>query len=222
MTDRSNLTYHVSFDIDFKKNPYPGKLIVIEGIDGSGKTTQLNHLVARLIKEGIPVVAAKEPTVMVIGEFIREKILSGKEEISPIALQYLFNADRAMHMDQIEGFLKEGKTVVMDRYFWSSVAYALADIGEVGDYYLAAFSVLSFYHRFIVPDSTIYLDIPLPLALERIKKSQKHFEIYDKEEKLKKILAGYQFLREKFPEQFTVIDASQDSAKITEEIAQKV
>src|SRR5690348_13914041 len=108
-------------DLEFRKNPYKGKLIVIEGIDGSGKTTSAKALVENLKKAGYDTAYSKEPTDDVIGSFIREKILSGHVAISPLALQYLFNADRAMHMEKIEKLLKKGTIVVMDRYFWSSV-----------------------------------------------------------------------------------------------------
>lgn len=216
------MKYQVSFDIEFKKNPNKGKLIVIEGIDGSGKTTQAKNVVEKLEEKNIDAVLTKEPTDLVIGKFIKENILSGKIDMPPIALQYLFNADRAMHLGEIDSLLKKGKTVIMDRYFWSSVAYALADIDGVTDYYLAAFSVLSFYNQFIVPDITIYLDLPIAEAVARIKKSHKHLEIYDHEHKLKKIQKGYEYLLKKFPEEFKIVNANQEEKKVTEEILEKI
>ncbi len=209
---------HVSFDIEFLENNYPGKLIVIEGVDGAGKTLQVERIVDSLKKSSVDVISAKEPTNLVIGKFIREKILSGKINISPIALQYLFNADRAMHLEEIKELLKMGKTVIMDRYYWSAVAYALADMGGKVDYYLAAFSVLSFYNRFLLPDLTIYLDLPVSVAIERIRKSHKHLEIYDHQDKIKKIAEGYKFLIDKFPKQFTFINADQKVEKVTKDI----
>src|SRR6185437_5432049 len=108
-------------------------------------------------------------------------------DIHPLALQYLFNADRVMHMEKVEGLLKKGMIIVMDRYFWSSVAYAMADLEGVTDWYLTAFSVLSFYHQFIVPDMSFFLEISPEVALKRIEGSGKHTEIYDTVEKLPKI-----------------------------------
>ncbi|HSD98785.1 MAG TPA: dTMP kinase, partial [Patescibacteria group bacterium] len=114
-------------DLSFRKNPYKGKLSAIEGIDGAGKTTSSKELVKLLNKAGHNASYSKEPTDDIIGQFIREKILSGNMSMSPLALQYLFNADRAMHMEKIEKQLEKGMIIVMDRYFWSSVAYGMKD-----------------------------------------------------------------------------------------------
>ena len=216
------MKYNISFDLEFLENKLPGKLIVIEGVDGAGKTSQVERLFKKLKDEGVDVISTKEPTDLVIGKFIREKILTGELSVSPIALQYLFNADRVMHLEQINDWLKSGKTVIMDRYFWSSVAYALADLGGVMDYYLTAFSILSFYHQFLIPDVTIYLDLKVEKAVERIRKSHKHLEIYDHEHKIREILKGYNFLLEKFGEKFTVINGDQEIEKVTEEIWDKI
>lgn len=212
----------ITFSLEFKPNPYPGKLIVIEGIDGSGKTTQAKELVKKLNKSGYNASWTKEPTDQIIGQFIREKILSGNMEINPLALQYLFNADRVMHMEKIEKFLQKGMIIVMDRYFWSSVAYALSDMNGVKDWYLTAFSVLSFYHQFILPNTTFYLDITEEKALERIKQSGKHGEIYDNDEKLPKIQANYQQLLKEFPNEFTIIDGAQTQEEVTNELYNSV
>lgn len=214
------MKYPISFDLELRKNPFPGKLITIEGIDGAGKTTQAKELVKRINKEGGNAAYTKEPTDLVIGQFIREKVLSGNLQMHPVALQYLFNADRVMHMEKIEEFLQKGLTVIMDRYFWSAVAYAVADIGGDLDEYLTAFSVLSFYHQFITPDLTVYLSLPAAAALDRIQASGKHTEIYDNKEKLPKIAHAYDLLMQKFPDQFTIVDANKEANKITDDIMQ--
>ncbi len=208
----------LSFNLEFRPNLYPGKLVVVEGIDGAGKTTQAKEIVKRLNKEGYNASYTKEPTDMVIGQFIREKILSGNLDINPLALQYLFNADRVMHMEKIESLLQKGMIIVMDRYFWSSVAYAMADLGEVKDWYFTAFSILSFYNQFILPDFSFFLKVSPDIALERIKQSGKHNEIYDTAEKLPKIEKNYEGLMKEFPELFTIINAEQKQEEITEEI----
>lgn len=214
------MKHHISFDLAFRTNPYPGKLIVIEGIDGAGKTTQAKELVKSLNKEGLNASYTKEPTDMVIGQFIREKILSGNMEINPLALQYLFNADRVMHMEKIESLLQKGMIIVMDRYFWSSVAYALADIPAISsqNWLMTAFSVLSFYHQFIEANQTFFLDISVDIALRRISESGKHGEIYDNGRKLPQIYANYQKLLKEFPDAFTLIDAARKQDEITAEI----
>src|ERR1700683_4091371 len=96
------MKYHISFDIDFKRNNSKGLYIVLEGIDGSGKTTQVARLVSALQKEGKDVVRTREPRkeVGLIGKLIQE-ILQGKAKISPVAFQYLFSAERQMHHQEV-------------------------------------------------------------------------------------------------------------------------
>lgn len=218
------MVHHISFDLDFKKNPYPGKIVVIEGTDGAGKTTQAKALVKKLNKSGIPAAYTKEPTDDIIGQFIREKVLSGEFSINPLALQYLFNADRIMHMEKIEKLLQKGMVIVMDRYFWSAVAYAMADMDAIPDWSLVAFSILSFYHQSYAPDFTFLLEISPEVAMERIKQSGKHKEIYDTKEKLLQTIHAYDFLKKEFAEMFTIIDGDgkRQPEAITEEIYDKV
>lgn len=221
------MKYHVSFDIDLKRNPYKGKLIAIEGIDGSGKTTQVEKLVGILQKQDKDVLATKEPwDEGLIGHMIRSEILSGKKKISPYALQYLFVADRTDHLEKfVMPALKVGKTVVTDRFFWSAIPYGVLDRGE-DDYnskqvILAAYSILSFYHQFIVPDHTFYLDVSVTTAVERMEHKQ-YKEIYEKKEKLEKILVGYQWLLQEFKNEFIVIDAEKSVNAVTKEILSKI
>lgn len=210
---------HVSFDIDFKRNTYPGKFIVLEGIEASGKTTQ----VAKLGEKFPDAVLTKNPTDSQIGTFIRNEVLGGHSKIPPAAYQYLFAADREIQQEKIIGYLKDGKTVISDRYFWSSVAYGIADRQDI-DYEnsnnvsLTSFSILSMYHQFILPDISIYLDITLEGALERMKGSTKHTEIYDNPEMNVKIKKGYKWILEKFPEEFKIINAEQDEGNLALEI----
>lgn len=219
---KKNNKYHVEFDLDFKRNSYPGKFVVLEGIEASGKTTQVK-LLGKKIKGSV---LTKNPTEdNEIGIFIRKKVLAGKTNLPPVSYQYLFAADRAIQQEQIINLLKKGKTVISDRYLWSSVAYGIADRQDMDyknweDVTLAAFSALSMYHQFLAPDLTIYLDISLEESLKRIKGSRKHTEIYDNHEMNKKIQKGYKWLIEKFPNEFIVVDGDGDRAEneITEEL----
>jgi dTMP kinase len=160
-----------------------------------------------------------------IGVFIRNKVLAGKTNLPPVAYQYLFAADRAIQQQQIINLLKKGKTVISDRYLWSSVAYGIADRQDL-DYKnweevtLVAYSALSMYHQFLFPDLTIYLDISLEESLKRIKGSKKHTEIYDNHKMNIKIQKGYKWLMEKYPNEFTVVDGdgNRSEEEITEEI----
>lgn len=217
------MNHHVEFDLALRKNPYKGRIICIEGVDGAGKTTQAKAIVKRLNKEGYNASYTKEPTDMLIGQFIREKVLSGTVPMNPIALQYLFNADRVMHMEKIESLLQKGMVIVMDRYFWSAVAYAMADLnGTMQDPYLTMFSVLSFYHQFIAPDFSFFLKISPQVALERIEASGKHNEIYDTQEKLPRIEKAYEYLMNEFKDEFTVVNGERPAEELTEEILKTI
>lgn len=211
------MKHQVSFELELKKHNFPGTFIAIEGIDGSGKTTLTKNVVEKLNQEGVKAVYTKEPTQGVIGELIR-KILNFELNIPPISLQYLFCADRAVHQKPIENYLNEGYVVVSDRYFWSAVAYGIADMGGSQDFYLTAFSILSFYNRFLNPDHTFFLGANIDEAAKRIAQSHKHREIYDDREKLERIDIAYRKLIERFKDEFTIIDANRPFGEVSREL----
>ena len=222
------MKYPVSFELEFRKHNYPGRLIAIEGIDGSGKTTQVRKTVEILKEKGIEAVYTKEPTDGEIGRFIRE-ILAGNKKFRPVAFQYLFSADRVEHQEEILELLKKGKIVVSDRYFWSSVPYGATDRGidfkknqNEANILLVCYSILSLYHQFIVPDKTIYLNVDPATAIDRLTKARHMPDIYDKLEKLGRIAAGYDWLVEQFPEEFTVIDGTKSVVEVSKEISDNI
>jgi dTMP kinase len=216
---------HVEFDIDFRRNPYKGKYVVIEGIDGSGKTTQAKLVSEALRVKGLTVLEISEPnTHDAIGKLVRE-VLSSKIKVSSVAIQYLFSANRATtHEEIIIPALERGETVLSHRCFWSAVAYGIVDrhaegdVEQAGNQLLIAQSILSMYHQFIIPDYTFYLDISIDTAMSRLSGMDKPKEIYEKRETLENIKKGYEWLLEKFPSEFTVINGEQAVEKITERI----
>ncbi len=216
------MKYHVSFDLDFKRNPYKGKFIVLEGIDGSGKTVQAHFLAQNLINMGKKVYLTKNPTDGEIGNFIR-KALQGKIEIPLVSFQYLFSADRQVQQLEVIKHLRMGEIVISDRYYWSSVAYGVADKDSV-DYKNEAMvqaiaqSVLSMYNQFIVPDITFYLDVSVQTGLSRRHDSTKEKELYENTEKMQKIERGYQWLLQEFPKEFTIVDAEKPIEEVQAEI----
>lgn len=217
-------SYHVEFDIDFLRNKYPGKFIVLEGIEASGKTTQVN-----LLEQKFPeAVHTKNPTnTNEIGKFVRERVLGGHTDIPPVAYQYLFAADREIDQRKVIENLKAGETVISDRYFWSSVAYGIADREGLGyenyeNVSLASLSVLSMYHQFILPDLTIYLDISIEESLRRLKGSLKHTEIYDNHETNIKVKKGYEWLIKKFPDEITVVSGEGKIEEVSKRIEEKI
>lgn len=219
------MKYHLDLDIEFRRNPYPGQYIVLEGIDGSGKTTQIEKLHEYFVSQGKEVVKTREPRKDegLIGELI-QKILNGKTQVPSVAIQYLFSADRGMHhAELIEPALKMGKIVISDRCFWSAVPYGVLDLEEdfsdnTAKYILVSQSILSMYHQFIAPDTTIYLDIPVERAMERLSKKPHVKEIYEEKQKILKAKEGYDWLLKEFPEEFTIINGARPVEEVTEEI----
>jgi dTMP kinase len=216
------MKYHVSFDLDFKRNSYPGKLIAIEGIDGSGKTVQAHLLAQNLENMGKKVFLTKNPTDGEIGNFIR-KALQGKVDVPLVSFQYLFSADRQIQQLELIEHLKKGEIVVSDRYFWSAVAYGVADKDSVDYKNIALFQLiaqgaLSMYHQFIVPDNTFYLDVSVQTGLFRRHDSTKEKELYENTEKMQKVEKGYQWLLQEFPKEFTVIDAEKPIEDVQKDI----
>ena len=205
--------YHVEFDVDLKRNPYKGLYIAVEGIDGSGKTTQVDKLTKYFEKLGREVVRTHEPRRDgVMGKLVQE-VLEEKTKIPAVAIQYLFAAQRAVHLEELViPSLEKGAVVVTDRCFWSSIPYGLLDRFESGkdekaDRLLASLSVLSMYHGFITPDATFILDVSIKTASQRLAKKTKAAELYEKKEKLNKIKKGYSFLLSRFSGYLSLVNA---------------
>jgi dTMP kinase len=102
----------------------PGRFVVLEGGDGSGKTTQVARLAATLRARGIPVLETFEPGAGSIGKVLRELLLHGPDVIAPMTEALLMAADRAQHVaTEVAPALARGDWVVCDRYVPSSLVY---------------------------------------------------------------------------------------------------
>ncbi len=219
------MKYHISFDLDLKENPYKGIYIALEGIDGSGKSTQL-HLIAEQLREvGLSVVLTSEPkSDSVIGKIIRE-VLSSKIKMPAVAFQYLYSADRAVNQETIiKPALKRGHIVLTHRSFWSVIPYGILDKsldlygGSNPEVLMVAQGLLSHYHQFICPDGTFYLDVPVDMVMKRLLAMEKTEELYEKKEKLVQCTKGYEWEMAEFPEKFVRIDGSKKENEITSDI----
>lgn len=220
------MQYHVEFDVDLKRNPYPGKLVVLEGVDGSGKTTQTLKLAETLKKNGTKTVFTKEPTSSVISRIL-QNVLSGKLRLPPVSFQYLFAADRVIHQEEIIKHLKKGITVVSDRYLWSALIYGMLDINALDsendrERLMTAYSILSMYNQFIIPDLTFCLSVSAKVAMKRIAQKTQKIEIYEKEEKIKKLITGYDWLSKKFTKEIVVVDGEGSVEEVTRKIIAKL
>src|SRR3989338_2983887 len=108
-----------------------GKFIVFEGLDGAGSSTQANRLADYLRLSGKKAIVTKEPTNNMIGGLIRGQLTSDWKTW-PECLQLLFSADRAHHLEkEIIPLLKQGITVITDRYFFSTLAYGALEIKDM-------------------------------------------------------------------------------------------
>ncbi len=193
-----------------------GKLICIEGIDGSGKTTQVNLLAKALHDRGYDVIILREPTDGVYGRKIRKMIEEGKTD--PEELFELFLKDRKENIEKnILPALKNGKIVIMDRYYISTLVYQ----SEVGiERILEAHEKISAPK----PDLVIILDIPVDEALRRLKvKSCDSFErreILEKHRKQYEKIAKY--LREKEKMNVVIIDATGSEEEVHKKVLREV
>lgn len=228
---------NVSFDLPLKRNHYKGLYIAIEGIDGSGKSTQLHALKAYFEKKGAAVELTSEPkSELITGALIR-KILSAEIKIPSNAWQYLYSADRVINHEKfIEPALKNGTTVISHRSFWSVLPYGIMDRfgyltasrtgnifdDSVANTLLVSQGILSHYHQFIAPDITIYLQLSVDEAVKRLAGMRKQKDVYEKKEKLQKIAKGYDWLIKKFPEEFIVIDSDRPVSKVTSDIIARI
>ena len=196
------------------KNPYPGKFIVFEGLDGSGTTTQANLLFKYLKKQGKKVYLTGEPTRSLIGGLIEGQI-AGDWKSSPECLQLLFTADRAHHLEkEIIPLLKKGITVICTRYILSTLAYGNSEIKN-GKW------LMEINKKFILPDITFLLKVSPKICIRRIKKERFHKELFEKEDKLRKVFKNYLKFAKKFKNIY-IIDGEKSIKEVFEKIKSKL
>ena len=156
-----------------------GKFIVLEGLDGCGKSTQLTRLCENLKARGQKVHLTAEPTDYETGRYLR-RILSDSLHKNMYLQSALFLADRLEHITHpefgIRRFLSEGTTVLCDRYYYSSFAYqgTASDIDWVMDINLKCREILT-------PDLCIFLDVNPDTCKNRIDQVREKPELYEKD-----------------------------------------
>ena len=165
-------------------SPNFGRFIVLEGLDGAGTTTQSARLVSDLRGKGKTVVATREPTDGPVGRMLRACLRGDTDAPEVRTLPWLFAADRADHLfREIEPALAAGTWVVSDRYIPSSLAYQSLT--------LQFERVFSLNADFRVPDLTVFLTVPVDVALDRLG-TRSQLDIYEVREKLEPIAAQYE------------------------------
>ncbi|HEV7839699.1 MAG TPA: dTMP kinase [Gemmatimonadaceae bacterium] len=142
-----------------------GRLIVLEGAEGAGKTTQIRILAERLATADIPSVAVREPGGTPVGDDIRGILLHPEQEITAASEALLFMASRAeLVAREIRPSLAAGFTVLLDRFFLSTYAYQIVGRGLPEAEVRAANALAT---AGLVPDLTLLLDISATHGLER-------------------------------------------------------
>jgi dTMP kinase len=193
-----------------QKNPYKGKFIVFDSLDGAGNSTQVKLLADYLNKIGKRTHITKEPTSGLIGGLIKSQ-LTHDWKSSQICLQLLFSADRAYHLEkEVVPLLKKGINVISDRYFFSTMAYGNLEINDL-DW------LIEINKKFILPDLTFFLKVSPKICIERIKKDRFEITLFEKEKVLEKVWQNYEILAKKFQNIF-LIDGERSVKEISKEI----
>lgn len=199
--------------------------ITFEGIEGSGKTTQVRHTVEFLESKGHQCVTTREPGGTTIGKKIRAILLDPESpDMDPLTELLLYMADRAQHVREfITPSLSAGKTVICDRYFDATVVYQ----GYARGLDIKLIQKLhALIHQDLKPDITILLDLPPEVGLTRAWKQidngvRTGLETrFEKETLLfhQKVRTGYLELAQKEPDRFLIIDASMDEDQVQKNI----
>lgn len=201
------------------KNNHQAELfIAFEGIDGSGKSSQISFLQEKLTHHLHKVHQTCEPTTGPIGRMIRD-IFTGKMDGDHHTIAGLFVADRLHHLlNKNDGILlkmSRGYTVLTDRYVFSSYAYQGAHVDL--DWVIAANAESQ---RILQPDLHIFLDISVDTAMERLKKGREYMELFETRENLEKVHKTYIDILERFKndQNILIVDGAQPQEVIAEEI----
>lgn len=192
-----------------------GRFVVLEGIDGSGTSTQAAVLVDRIRAHHQQVFVTCEPTDSEVGTIIR-RMLSGDRPAHPDTLAHLFAADRHDHLyrpeEGILARLTRGEVVVCDRYSPSSLVYQ----GEAGNEKLVDRLNRSFPH----PDLTVFVQVPVQIAVERLAKRKKR-DLYEVESFQRLVASRYERVLADYSSRGAAV-AIVDGTGTVEEVARRI
>ncbi len=190
--------------------------ISFEGLDGCGKTTQVELLEAFLEMRDVEVVGTREPGGTELGETLRQIVLHG-EKVSPWAEVAIFAAARAELVDQvIEPALKRGATVISDRFVDSSLVYQGVARG-LGIENVLQVNLLA--TKGLMPDRTFVLLVDEKLSEARVGEERDRME--SESEAFRRLVGdGYRRLAEMFPERIVALDGTQSREQIARDVRQ--
>jgi dTMP kinase len=188
-----------------------GKFITLEGIDGSGKSTQLRLLSGDLRSRGLDVVTTREPGGTPLGRRLREAFLETEETVAPMAELLLFAADRAQHVEfLIKPSLQQGRVVISDRYADATYAYQGAGRGFPEQ---TVKQIIKLATGGLKPDLTLFFDISVERSFDR---THSRDETGERKNRMdlessgfySEVRAAYLDIAKREPRRFKVIDAN--------------
>jgi dTMP kinase len=194
-----------------------GLFLAFEGVEGSGKTTQVNRLAARLRASGVDVAVAREPGGTELGERVRAAVLDASLEVPPRSELFLMLAARAAFVEQVvDPGLRRGSVVIADRFELSTLAYQGAGRGLDPDEVAAC-------NRFAtggrVPDATVLLDVDPGIGAERQRRAGKAADRMELEEAAfhRRVAEGYRALAGRVAG-IVLVDATGDPDRVEERV----
>lgn len=196
-----------------------GHLVSFEGMDGSGKTTQLELLASRLDRAGVPVMRLREPGGTPLGERVREMLLDRKLKRTPPAELLLFAAARAELVHRLVlPAIEEGWIVLLDRYADSTRAYQGYGLGMTEDTVESAIKLAT---QGLAPSLTILLDLDPAKGLRRL---QTVFDAIEERSTafLERVRLGFLDIARREPDRWLVLDAARGIAELAGEIWDRV
>ena len=199
-----------------------GQFFALEGIDGSGKSTQLQLLAQKLEAAGVPCLTTCEPTSGPIGKLLRQ-VLTGQVACDSRVVAPLFAADRLDHLLNKETGLCQavdrGMVVLSDRYYFSSYAYQSVDLPL--EWVIEANRPCAGLLR---PTATLFIDVSPELALERIARNRESAELFETKDRLTRTRAQYfkAFALERDRERVVIIPGDRDIEAVAGDIWEAV
>lgn len=206
-----------TYEFEFKENPYPGLFIALEGLDGSGNSTQVSRIAEKLKKRGLKVHTTKEPTSGPIGATIK-LVLENRLKADFQTLQMMFTVDREDHLGGERGIIKrleKGQVVISDRYLASTLAFGFAS-GLDFDWLSALQS------KFILPDITYFLEVDPAVCMERVRKRDAGFDLFEKKDQLEKTKEGYMRAKKMLGRKMRIVNGERKIKSIEQEILESI
>lgn len=196
-----------------------GKLIVLEGIDGCGKSTNVPIVQSILRELGVPSIATAEPGGTDLGRTLRGWIKTGNHDFSPEVLTMLMCTARLHHIEKvIKPVLNNGIAVVCDRYWSSTIAYQQIGMGVDGDDIIKIGELFNFSDY--EPDLELYLKVPYTTTFARRGSNKDYFDSQGKDF-FNKVTTAYDLIAKEV-EFIETIDATKSLANVQSQIRQEL